>query len=80
MNNRDVISVISESMNFSLINYSNSHAVKVYAPLLGGPKEEPQPEPVIPMKKIQNLLKPSGTSKEPKFGLKKQGTNSNIMI
>lgn len=68
MNNRDVISVISESMDFSLKNYSNSHAVKVYAPLLGGPKEEPQqPEPVPSMKKIQNLLKPSGTLKEPRF-------------
>jgi hypothetical protein len=40
MNNRDTISVISENLDISLMRYCNTHAVKKYAPLLGGVKEE----------------------------------------
>jgi hypothetical protein len=40
MNNRDIISVISENLDISLLSYSNAHAVKTYAPLMGGLKEE----------------------------------------
>ena len=41
-------------MDMSLSNYCNAHSVKTYAPLLGGPKEEPPPE-IISYKKLQTM-------------------------
>lgn len=39
-NNREIISVIAEKLDITLINYCNKHAVRVHAPILGGPPKE----------------------------------------
>lgn len=41
MNNRDIIPLLIENLDVSLLKYCNEHAVKTYAPALGGLKEEP---------------------------------------
>ena len=39
-NSREIISVITENIDISLLSYANAHAVKKYAPSMGGFKEE----------------------------------------
>ncbi len=39
-NNREILSVITENLDISLLSYANAHAVKTYAPQMGGFKEE----------------------------------------
>lgn len=41
LNNRETLAALSENLDTALLHYCNAHAVRVYAPLLGGPKEEP---------------------------------------
>lgn len=42
LGNRDTLIAITENLDVSLLHYCNHHAVKVIAPLLGGPpKEQP---------------------------------------
>lgn len=70
--------MVSEKLDVSLLKYCNNHAVRVHAPQLGGPKEEqPQPELLIPLKKINTMLKPPGM-KDTKLPLQKKVTNLNI--
>jgi hypothetical protein len=40
LNNREIISVITENIDISLLSFCNAHAVKTYAPSMGGFKEE----------------------------------------
>lgn len=47
MNNRDTISVIIDNLDVSLLKYCNSHAVKTYAPSMGGVKDEVPKEEMI---------------------------------
>jgi predicted short-subunit dehydrogenase-like oxidoreductase (DUF2520 family) len=47
MNNRDTISVIIDNLDVSLLKYCNPHAVKTYAPSLGGVKDEVPKEEVM---------------------------------
>jgi hypothetical protein len=57
MNNRDTIPVIIENLDVSLIKYCNDHAVKTYAPQMGGLKEEQPKEEMIsfPLKKLLTM-------------------------
>jgi hypothetical protein len=41
---------VTENLEGSLLHYCNSHAVKVYAPQLGGPKDDPPAELAPPKK------------------------------
>jgi hypothetical protein len=40
INNRDIITVIAENLDTSIINYCNEHAVRVAAPLLRCPPKD----------------------------------------
>jgi hypothetical protein len=57
MNNRDTISVIIDNLDVSLLKYCNPHAVKTYAPSMGGVKEEvPKDEMMqFPLKKFMTM-------------------------
>jgi hypothetical protein len=48
MNNRDTIPVIIENLDISLLKYCNQHAVKTYAPSMGGVKDEPPKDEILP--------------------------------
>jgi hypothetical protein len=77
LNNRETIAVIAENLDVSLLSYCNQHAVKTYAPLLGGPKEEPPPE-IIPLKKLQTMkLGPPGKGDKMPLSKKLAGLNIN---
>jgi hypothetical protein len=76
MNNRETIAVIAENLDVSLLHYCNPHAVKTYAPLLGGPKEEPPPE-IISLKKLQTM-KLGPPIKDPKSLVAKKVTGLNL--
>lgn len=57
MNNRDTIPVIIDHLDVSLLKYCNPHAVKTYAPLMGGIKEEPPKDEMMqfPLKKFLTM-------------------------
>ena len=77
MNNRETLAAISENLDVSLLRYCNQHAVKTYAPLLGGPKDEPPVEmPIMSLKKL-HTLKPPGI-KDPKLLMQKKITGLNL--
>jgi hypothetical protein len=78
-NHRESIAAISENFDKSLLNYCNAHAVKTYAPLLGGPKDEPPVEqPILSLKKL-HTLKPSGKH-DSKMPLQKKFTGLNLGV
>jgi hypothetical protein len=56
MNNRDIIPVLIENLDVSLLKYCNEHAVKTYAPVMGGLKEEaPKEDQQFPLKKYLTM-------------------------
>jgi len=59
LDNRETMAVISDNIDVSLSKYCNLHAVKTYASLLGGPKEETPAEAVPTFKKMQTLKVPT---------------------
>ena len=72
-NSREIISLITENIDISLLSYANAHAVKTYAPQMGGFKEEVQQE-IYPMKKFLSIR----PSKEEKKPLQKKFTALNL--
>jgi hypothetical protein len=65
-NNRETMSAIAENLDTTLLTYCNKHAVKVHAPLLGGPPKEQPPQEPLSLKKGANgalKLPLSGTAK-----------------
>jgi hypothetical protein len=74
LNNREIISVITENIDISLLSYCNAHAVKTYAPQMGGFKEEVQQEVQYPLKKFLSI-RPSKDDKKP---LQKKFTALNL--
>lgn len=55
---KETMVAVTENLDVSLLHYCNSHAVKVYAPQLGGPKDEP-PLELAPIKKVGLLKLPT---------------------
>lgn len=50
--NRDIISAIAEKLDVTLLNYCNSHATRVQAPMLGGPPKEQTSQDILAAKKL----------------------------
>lgn len=75
LNSRETLAVIADNIDISLLNYCNPHAVKTYAPLLGGPKEEPPPE-IISLKKLQTMK--LGPPAKDKAAMSKKMTGINL--
>jgi hypothetical protein len=58
MNNRDTIPVLIDNLDVSLLKYCNQHAVKTYAPSMGGVKDEPPKDEMMmqfPLKKLMTM-------------------------